>query len=68
FTLDLWPSDIKQELVEKLFPTCLLVSHVYDFYNFIVNEIEKATNEAQNNKSSPSLTTRKTLIKKLINV
>ncbi len=40
FTLDLWTSDVKQELVERLFPTCLLVSHAYNSYIFIVNEIE----------------------------
>ncbi|RIA82693.1 hypothetical protein C1645_834986 [Glomus cerebriforme] len=33
-------NDIKKELVEKLFPTCLSVSHIYDIYNFITNEIE----------------------------
>jgi hypothetical protein len=40
FTLGLWTDDIKQELIEKLFPTDLLVSHAYDTYVFIVNEIE----------------------------
>ncbi|PKC54242.1 hypothetical protein RhiirA1_507522 [Rhizophagus irregularis] len=40
FTLDLWTDDIKQELIKKLFPTCLLVSHAYNAYTFIVNEIE----------------------------
>ncbi|CAB5376156.1 unnamed protein product [Rhizophagus irregularis] len=40
FTLDLWPSDVNEELIKKLFPTCLLVSHAYDTYNFIINEIE----------------------------
>ncbi|RGB41967.1 hypothetical protein C1646_810360 [Rhizophagus diaphanus] len=41
FTLNLWPNYIKEELVEKLFPTCLLVSHAYSCYNFINEEIEK---------------------------
>ena len=40
FTLDLWTNDIGEELIEKLFPTCLLVSHTYDCYNFIIDEIE----------------------------
>jgi hypothetical protein len=40
FTLNLWPSHIKEELVEKLFPTCLLVSHAYSCYIFIYDEIE----------------------------
>jgi hypothetical protein len=40
FTLNLWTSDIKRELVKKLFPTCLLVSHAYNSYIFLLNEIE----------------------------
>jgi hypothetical protein len=40
FTLNLWTNDVKVELVKKLFPTCLLVSHAYNSYIFIVNEIE----------------------------
>ncbi|RIA80910.1 hypothetical protein C1645_881899 [Glomus cerebriforme] len=64
FTLDLWPNYIEKELIEKLFPTCLLVSHVYDCYNFIVNEIEKATNERQNNKNFELPRPRKIFIKK----
>jgi hypothetical protein len=40
FTLKLWPSYIKEELVEKLFPTCLLVSHAYSCYKFINEEIK----------------------------
>ncbi|GES72901.1 hypothetical protein GLOIN_2v193509 [Rhizophagus clarus] len=40
FTLDLWSSDIKEELIKKLFPTCLLVSHAYNTYYLIINEIE----------------------------
>jgi hypothetical protein len=39
FTLNLW-NDVEEELIEKLFPTCLLVPHAYNCYNFIVNEIE----------------------------
>jgi hypothetical protein len=39
FTLNLW-SDVNEESIEKLFPTCLLVSHAYNSYNFIVDEIE----------------------------
>ncbi|GES73776.1 hypothetical protein GLOIN_2v432849 [Rhizophagus clarus] len=67
FTLNLWTSNIDRELVKKLFPTCLLVSHSYNSYIFLLNEIEKATNERQNSKnfaSTSSTTTRKTLIKK----
>ncbi|RGB33408.1 hypothetical protein C1646_816080 [Rhizophagus diaphanus] len=63
FTLDLWTDDIKQELIEKLFPTCLLVSHAYDAYTFIVSEIEgEEYNESF--ASAYSLTARKNLIKK----
>src|SRR5204863_9340512 len=40
FTLDLWTNDIKEELVENLFPDGLLVSHAYNCYIFIVDEIE----------------------------
>ncbi len=40
FTLNLWESEIKEELVNKLFPTCLLVSNAYNSYTFIVDEIE----------------------------
>jgi len=43
FTLNLWISDVKKELIKKLFPTCLLVSHAYDSYIFIVNEIKVCT-------------------------
>jgi hypothetical protein len=39
-TYGLVNGDIKQELIEKLFPTCLLVSHAYNAYIFIVSEIE----------------------------
>ncbi|CAB5384537.1 unnamed protein product [Rhizophagus irregularis] len=49
FTLNLW-SDVNEESVEKLFPTCLLVSHAYNSYNFIVEEIEKTMNERQNSR------------------
>ncbi|RIA88898.1 hypothetical protein C1645_877066 [Glomus cerebriforme] len=49
FTLNLW-SDVKEDLVEKLFPTCLFVSHAYNSYIFIIDEIEKAMNERQNNR------------------
>ncbi|UZO24840.1 uncharacterized protein OCT59_017134 [Rhizophagus irregularis] len=49
FTLNLW-SDVYEESVEKLFPTCLLVSHAYNSYNFIVEEIEKTMNERQNSR------------------
>ncbi|GES94841.1 hypothetical protein GLOIN_2v1778799 [Rhizophagus clarus] len=42
FTLNLWPDYIKKELVENLFPNCLYVSHAYNCYTFIVNEIEKS--------------------------
>ncbi|RIA97746.1 hypothetical protein C1645_871114 [Glomus cerebriforme] len=42
FTLDLWTCDVEEELIEILFPSCLLVSHAYNTYNFITNEI-KAT-------------------------
>ncbi|GES94832.1 hypothetical protein GLOIN_2v1878676 [Rhizophagus clarus] len=41
FTLNLWPSYIEEKLVEKLFPTCLLVSHAYSCYIFIGEEIEE---------------------------
>ncbi|CAB4443923.1 unnamed protein product [Rhizophagus irregularis] len=41
FTLNLWPSHINEELVEKLFPKYLLVSHAYNCYIFIYDEIEK---------------------------
>ncbi|PKY33175.1 hypothetical protein RhiirB3_494069 [Rhizophagus irregularis] len=65
FTLNLWTSDMKRELVKKLFPTCLLVSHAYSSYVYLLNEIEKATIERQNKSfASTSSTTRKTLIKK----
>ncbi|GBC14823.1 hypothetical protein GLOIN_2v1781959 [Rhizophagus irregularis DAOM 181602=DAOM 197198] len=67
FTLDLWTGDIKQELIEKLFPTCLLVSHAYNAYTFIVSEIEKTMKGEENNESftsASSSTTRKNLIKK----
>jgi hypothetical protein len=40
FALDLWTSDTEEELIKKLFPTCLLVSHAYNTYYFIINEIE----------------------------
>jgi hypothetical protein len=40
FTLNLWPDYIKKDLVEKLFPNCLLVSHTYNCYTFILDEIE----------------------------
>ena len=40
FTLGLWTEGIKEELVEKLFPACLLVSHAYNSYTFVVDEIE----------------------------
>ncbi|CAB4494045.1 unnamed protein product [Rhizophagus irregularis] len=49
FTLNLW-NDVNEESVEKLFPTCLLVSHAYNSYNFIVEEIEKTMNERQNSR------------------
>ncbi|CAG8447715.1 5561_t:CDS:2 [Funneliformis mosseae] len=45
FTLDLWTSDIKQELIVRLFPTDLLVSHAYDSYIYIINEVELALEE-----------------------
>ncbi|CAB4494066.1 unnamed protein product [Rhizophagus irregularis] len=63
FTLDLWTDDIKQELIKKLFPTCLLVSHAYNAYTFIVNEIEGEENN-ESFASAYSLTARKNLIKK----
>ncbi|CAG8675212.1 15999_t:CDS:2, partial [Rhizophagus irregularis] len=63
FTLDLWTDDIKQELIKKLFPTCLLVSHAYNAYTFIVNEIEGEGNN-ESFASAYSLTARKNLIKK----
>jgi hypothetical protein len=40
FTLNLWTSDIERRLVKKLFPTCLLVSHAYYSYIFLLNEVE----------------------------
>ncbi|CAB4443154.1 unnamed protein product [Rhizophagus irregularis] len=67
FTLNLWISNIKEELIKELFPTCLLVSHAYNSYVYLLDEIEKASNERQNNRSfayTSSTTTRKTLIKK----
>ncbi|RGB32751.1 hypothetical protein C1646_762510 [Rhizophagus diaphanus] len=66
FTLNLWISNIKEELIKELFPTCLLVSHAYNSYVYLLDEIEKASNERQNNRSFAytSSTTRKTLIKK----
>ncbi|CAB5202109.1 unnamed protein product [Rhizophagus irregularis] len=42
FTLNLWPDYIKKDLIENLFPNCLLVSHTYNCYIYIINEIEKA--------------------------
>ncbi|GBC06549.1 hypothetical protein RclHR1_06900002 [Rhizophagus clarus] len=68
FTLNLWTSNINRGLVKKLFPTCLLVSHAYNSYVFLLNEVEKAINERQHSKSfasTSSTTTRKTLIKKI---
>ncbi|GBC04618.1 hypothetical protein RclHR1_05780009 [Rhizophagus clarus] len=62
FTLNLW-NDVEEELVEKLFPTCLLVSHAYNCYNFIVSEIEK-TNERQNSTSTSTSRKTSTRIKK----
>ncbi|PKC59355.1 hypothetical protein RhiirA1_493118 [Rhizophagus irregularis] len=67
FTLNLWISNIKEELIKELFPTCLLVSHAYNSYVYLLDEIEKASNERQNSRSfayTSSTTTRKTLIKK----
>ncbi|CAG8546447.1 4530_t:CDS:2 [Funneliformis caledonium] len=63
FTLDLWTSDIKQELVERLFPTDLLVSHAYDSYIYIVNEKAKVDKQINQNLStvSPATGTRRTL-------
>ncbi|CAI2192020.1 19558_t:CDS:2, partial [Funneliformis geosporum] len=60
FTLDLWTSDIKQELVERLFPTCLLVSHAYDSYIYIVNEKAMVDKQINQNLSTVS-STRRTL-------
>ncbi|CAB5384514.1 unnamed protein product [Rhizophagus irregularis] len=67
FTLNLWISNIKEELIKELFPTCLLVSHAYNSYVYLLDEIEKASNERQNSRSfayTSLTTTRKTLIKK----
>ncbi|PKY27156.1 hypothetical protein RhiirB3_477801 [Rhizophagus irregularis] len=64
FTLNLWTSDINRELIKKLFPTCLLVSHAYNSYVYLHNN-EKTTNKRQKKSFvSTSSTTRKTLIKK----
>ncbi|CAG8624061.1 4587_t:CDS:2 [Rhizophagus irregularis] len=64
FTLNLWTSDINRELIKKLFPTCLLVSHAYNSYVYLHNN-EKTTNKRQKKSfASTSSTTRKTLIKK----
>ncbi|RIA80719.1 hypothetical protein C1645_882010 [Glomus cerebriforme] len=63
FTLKLW-SDVREEMIEKLFPTCLLVSHAYNSYIFIIDEIEKAANEKQNNrKLTPASSTNRTYTK-----
>ncbi|GBC04617.1 hypothetical protein RclHR1_05780008 [Rhizophagus clarus] len=58
FTLNLW-NDVNEESIEKLFPSCLLVSHAYNAYNFIIDEIEK--NEKQNNISAPLIARRTNL-------
>ncbi|CAB4443921.1 unnamed protein product [Rhizophagus irregularis] len=52
FTLNLWPNYIKEELVEKLFPTCLLVSHAYSCYIFINEEIKKIKEKQNEEKKS----------------
>ncbi|CAG8535812.1 7408_t:CDS:2, partial [Funneliformis caledonium] len=40
FTLGLWTNDVKIGFVERFFPTGLLVSHAYNSYIFITDEIE----------------------------
>ncbi|UZO02840.1 uncharacterized protein OCT59_021318 [Rhizophagus irregularis] len=60
FTLELWTSDINKEIIRVSFPTNLLVSHAYNCYVFIVEEIEKTKKE--NISTTPSTTgTRKKL-------
>ncbi|CAB5385552.1 unnamed protein product [Rhizophagus irregularis] len=63
FTLNLW-NDVEEKLIEKLFPTYLLVSHAYNCYNFIVAEIEKTVNERQNNTSASTFRKTSTRTKK----
>ncbi|CAG8500982.1 14381_t:CDS:2 [Funneliformis caledonium] len=57
FTLDLWTSDIKQELIVRLFPTDLLVSHAYDSYIYIINEVEKAKVDKKINQNLSTVST-----------
>ncbi|CAG8623037.1 11993_t:CDS:2 [Funneliformis mosseae] len=41
FGLGLWDNDIKEEVVNQSFPTCLLASNTNYTYAFIVNEIKR---------------------------
>ncbi|CAG8539341.1 15452_t:CDS:2 [Funneliformis caledonium] len=41
FSLGLWDNDIKEEVVNQSFPTCLLASNTNYTYAFIVNEIKR---------------------------
>ncbi|CAI2163042.1 10103_t:CDS:2 [Funneliformis geosporum] len=50
-TLNLWGSDIKEGMVNKLFPCSLLVSNAYYSYTFIINEIQK-TQQLQSKRPS----------------
>ncbi|GBB99412.1 hypothetical protein RclHR1_03510006 [Rhizophagus clarus] len=53
FTLNLWPNYIEEELVKKLFPDCLLVSHAYSSYIYIADKI-KTTKEKQEKEKKAS--------------
>ncbi|CAG8605014.1 8472_t:CDS:2, partial [Diversispora eburnea] len=39
-SLYFWPSSVSQELIDKLFPGEIMVSHTYNVYEFITNQIE----------------------------
>ncbi|GBC06772.1 hypothetical protein RclHR1_07030002 [Rhizophagus clarus] len=60
FTLELWTSDVPKETIKRSFPTDLLVSHAYNCYTFVVEEIEK-TKKENVPTTSPTTGTRKKL-------
>ncbi|CAG8518032.1 9622_t:CDS:10, partial [Cetraspora pellucida] len=46
-SLNLWPDEIKETLVEDMFPQSLLVKNTYDAYNFVREQIQDAAQTQQ---------------------
>ncbi|CAG8642652.1 4079_t:CDS:2, partial [Dentiscutata heterogama] len=51
-SLNLWPAQISEELIDELFPTSLMVCHAFEVYRFVSDKIERVKQVLSQNQNT----------------